>query len=244
MHIGSQWLELEIGAVEEIGADWDPDKVLVGHVREVNLTPPMPTGSRLPTVDLGNGETATVVCGAPNVAAGPEDRLRPRGRDAAQQPDGQGRAPEGREDQGRPVVRHGVLGARAGSRRRPRRHPRAGRRCARGRSSRGRAGRRGTGRRGYAEQAGLPVDSGGSAGGRGHHRRAGHGAGRGLPGGRLSHSRQGNRRDRGPRPVPKVYGRADRGSGGSGRLRSGSKTRSARRPARGPSTTSSTSRTS
>ena len=60
---------LEIGAVEETGADWDPDKVLVGHVLEVN---PHPNADRLslPTVDLGNGETATVVCGAPNVAAG------------------------------------------------------------------------------------------------------------------------------------------------------------------------------
>ena len=60
---------LEIGAVEEVGGDWEPDKVLVGHVKEVN---PHPNADRLslPTVDLGNGETATVVCGAPNVAAG------------------------------------------------------------------------------------------------------------------------------------------------------------------------------
>ncbi len=60
---------LEIGAVEETGAGWDPGKVLVGHVLEVN---PHPNADRLslPTVDLGNGETATVVCGAPNVAAG------------------------------------------------------------------------------------------------------------------------------------------------------------------------------
>ena len=59
----------EIGAVEETGADWDRDKVLVGHVLEVN---PHPNADRLtlPTVDLGSGETATVVCGAPNVAAG------------------------------------------------------------------------------------------------------------------------------------------------------------------------------
>ena len=59
----------EIGAVEETGADWDRDKVLVGHVLEVN---PHPNADRLslPTVDLGDGETATVVCGAPNVAAG------------------------------------------------------------------------------------------------------------------------------------------------------------------------------
>ncbi len=60
---------LEIESVEEIGGDWDADKVLVGHVLEVN---PHPNADRLslPTVDLGNGETATVVCGAPNVAAG------------------------------------------------------------------------------------------------------------------------------------------------------------------------------
>ena len=59
----------EIGAVEETGAGWDRDKVLVGYVLEVN---PHPNADRLclPTVDLGNGETATVVCGAPNVAAG------------------------------------------------------------------------------------------------------------------------------------------------------------------------------
>ena len=60
---------IEIGSVEETGADWDKDKVLVGHVLEVN---PHPNADRLslPTVDLGNGETAKVVCGAPNVAAG------------------------------------------------------------------------------------------------------------------------------------------------------------------------------
>ena len=60
---------LEIESVEEVGGDWDPDKVLVGHVLEVN---PHPNADRLslPTVDLGNGETATVVCGAPNVATG------------------------------------------------------------------------------------------------------------------------------------------------------------------------------
>jgi phenylalanyl-tRNA synthetase beta chain len=60
---------VEVGDVEQIGADWDRDKVIVGHVLEVN---PHPNADRLslPTVDLGDGETATVVCGAPNVAAG------------------------------------------------------------------------------------------------------------------------------------------------------------------------------
>ncbi len=59
----------EIDSVEEIGADWERDKLLVGRVVEVN---PHPNADRLslPTIDLGGGETATVVCGAPNVAAG------------------------------------------------------------------------------------------------------------------------------------------------------------------------------
>jgi phenylalanyl-tRNA synthetase beta chain len=59
----------EISAVDEIGAAWDRDKVLIGQVLKVE---PHPNADRLtlPTVDLGGGETATVVCGAPNVAAG------------------------------------------------------------------------------------------------------------------------------------------------------------------------------
>ena len=58
----------EIGEVSEVGAGWDRDKVLVGHVLRVD---PHPDADRLtlPTVDLG-GETKTVVCGAPNVAPG------------------------------------------------------------------------------------------------------------------------------------------------------------------------------
>ena len=59
----------EVGEVEEIGGNWDRDKVVVGHVVKVD---PHPDADRLrlPTVDLGNGETITVVCGAPNVAEG------------------------------------------------------------------------------------------------------------------------------------------------------------------------------
>ena len=59
----------EVGGIREIGADWDREKVLVGLVAKVD---PHPNADRLtlPTVDLGDGESATVVCGAPNVAAG------------------------------------------------------------------------------------------------------------------------------------------------------------------------------
>ena len=60
---------VEVGAVGQVGGAWDPDKVLVGRVITVD---PHPNADRLtvPTVDLGNGETMTVVCGAPNVASG------------------------------------------------------------------------------------------------------------------------------------------------------------------------------
>ena len=60
---------IEVDQVEETGGQWDRDKVLVGHVLKVDRHP---NADRLtlPTVDLGNGETMTVVCGAPNVAAG------------------------------------------------------------------------------------------------------------------------------------------------------------------------------
>ena len=59
----------EVGAVEVIGGDWDRDKVVVGRVLKVDRHP---NADRLtlPTIDLGNGRTQTVVCGAPNVAAG------------------------------------------------------------------------------------------------------------------------------------------------------------------------------
>ncbi len=59
----------EIGDVTAIGGDWDRQKVVVGQVLSVD---PHPNADRLtlPTVDIGGGETATVVCGAPNVAAG------------------------------------------------------------------------------------------------------------------------------------------------------------------------------
>ncbi len=60
---------IEIGDVRVIGGEWDRERVVVGHVVTVD---PHPNADRLrlPTVDTGGGRTATVVCGAPNVAAG------------------------------------------------------------------------------------------------------------------------------------------------------------------------------
>ena len=57
---------LEVTDIEQIGGDWD--RVVVGRVLEVR---PHPDADRLRlvTVDKG-GERQTVVCGAPNVAAG------------------------------------------------------------------------------------------------------------------------------------------------------------------------------
>ncbi len=60
---------VEVNAVEKIGGDWDRDKLIVGWVVRVDRHPNADLLT-LPTVDLGNGETMTVVCGAPNVAAG------------------------------------------------------------------------------------------------------------------------------------------------------------------------------
>ncbi|MBI4310473.1 MAG: phenylalanine--tRNA ligase subunit beta [Chloroflexi bacterium] len=57
---------LETTGVEVIGAEWE--NIVVGHVLEV-ARHPNADRLRLATVDLG-GEKLTVVCGAPNVAAG------------------------------------------------------------------------------------------------------------------------------------------------------------------------------
>jgi len=59
---------LEVERVERVGGDWDPQLVVVGEVLSVA---PHPDADRLrlATVAYGRG-TQTVVCGAPNVAAG------------------------------------------------------------------------------------------------------------------------------------------------------------------------------
>jgi phenylalanyl-tRNA synthetase beta chain len=60
---------VEVESIEKMGMHLDPELVVVGLV--TNIEPhPDADRLRLPTVDLGNGETAKVVCGAPNVAVG------------------------------------------------------------------------------------------------------------------------------------------------------------------------------
>ncbi len=60
---------VEVESIEQMGMHLDPELVVVGLVTDIE---PHPDADRLslPTVDLGNGETAKVVCGAPNVAVG------------------------------------------------------------------------------------------------------------------------------------------------------------------------------
>ena len=60
---------VEVESIEKVGMHLDPELVVVGQVLKIE---PHPNADRLrlPTVDLGNGETAKVVCGAPNVAVG------------------------------------------------------------------------------------------------------------------------------------------------------------------------------
>ena len=60
---------LEVEGIERVGGGWDEELITVGRVLEVK---PHPNADRLrlATVDYGAGEPLTVVCGAPNVAAG------------------------------------------------------------------------------------------------------------------------------------------------------------------------------
>ena len=60
---------IEIGEVRVTGADWDADKIVVGEALRVSAHPNADR-LRLVAVDVGGGRTETVVCGAPNVAAG------------------------------------------------------------------------------------------------------------------------------------------------------------------------------
>ncbi|MGB2694601.1 MAG: phenylalanine--tRNA ligase subunit beta [Dehalococcoidia bacterium] len=60
---------LEVETIHYVGGDWDEKLVMVGEVVSVD---PHPNADRLrlATVDLGESERMTVVCGAPNVAPG------------------------------------------------------------------------------------------------------------------------------------------------------------------------------
>ena len=60
---------LEVGEVEHIGAEWQPDKLFVGEVMDVSAHP---NADRLvlATVSYGRGEPQTVVTGAPNLKPG------------------------------------------------------------------------------------------------------------------------------------------------------------------------------
>ncbi|HUJ74089.1 MAG TPA: phenylalanine--tRNA ligase subunit beta, partial [bacterium] len=57
---------MEVESLTPVGADWERDKVWVGHVLKVE---PHPNADRLclATVDYGHGEPLTVVTGAPNL---------------------------------------------------------------------------------------------------------------------------------------------------------------------------------
>lgn len=60
---------LEVETIEQVGGEWDERLITVGEVVSVD---PHPNADRLclATVELGGDERMTVVCGAPNVAAG------------------------------------------------------------------------------------------------------------------------------------------------------------------------------
>ncbi len=60
---------LEVGAIEELGAEWDSDKVFVGEILEVR---PHPNADRLTiaVVEYGASQPMAVVTGAPNIQVG------------------------------------------------------------------------------------------------------------------------------------------------------------------------------
>ena len=63
------WGGIEVAGVERIGANWDPDKIVIGQVLGVR---PHPNADRLVlvTVDYGRGAPLEVVTGAPNLRVG------------------------------------------------------------------------------------------------------------------------------------------------------------------------------
>ena len=60
---------VEVGEIVTIGDSWEDHLVIVGKILKIS---PHPDADRLrlPTSDIGNGESITVVCGAPNIQVG------------------------------------------------------------------------------------------------------------------------------------------------------------------------------
>ncbi len=60
---------VEVGEIVTIGDSWEDHLVIVGKILEIS---PHPDADRLrlPTIDIGEGESITVVCGAPNIEVG------------------------------------------------------------------------------------------------------------------------------------------------------------------------------
>lgn len=60
---------VEVHGIDMIGDEWDPNKITVGQITKTDRHP---NADRLtlPTIDLGQNETITVVCGAPNLKPG------------------------------------------------------------------------------------------------------------------------------------------------------------------------------
>ena len=143
--------------VERIGVVGppSPEGFVVGKVLSAEQHPNADR-LRVCRVDTGDGEQ-TIVCGAPNVAAGQTVAVaQPGSADAGRREAAQGEAAGGRLGGDDP------LGLRARSRRRRRRHPRArGRAGAGNAAGRGAAaGRAGAGAGGDAEPLGLLRDLG------------------------------------------------------------------------------------
>ena len=57
----------EVSKITDIGNDWDSKAIVVGRIMKINRHPDADRLT-LPDVDIGNNETVTVVCGAPNLA--------------------------------------------------------------------------------------------------------------------------------------------------------------------------------
>ena len=60
---------LEVASIEHIGDKWDSESLVVAQVIQLEQHPNADR-LRLPTLDLGKGEKARVVCGAPNLEVG------------------------------------------------------------------------------------------------------------------------------------------------------------------------------